>query len=254
MSRDRPPVLLVNCVCTFSIDGLPIDLNELVIKIPFCEFNKRKFAAASLRLKTPRSTCLIFSSGNLVVTGSRSEAEALLASRRYCHILAKFLDRTVRMRRFQIQNIVASVELPWAMDLVAIANVYQTYCSYEPEVFPGLIFRLQDVVVLLIFRSGRIVITGAKCRKTAADVFDSVYEDLLCKYKDTQGITRNSADYRVEQLQELALKRQRVDGDYAGVGVGAGAVHFSSTSAMSVALNSGTGVGDGPGEGAGSSS
>jgi len=207
----RPRIMLVNCVCTFTVHGTPINLHELVRKMPFCEFNQRKFAAASLRLKHPCSTCLIFSSGNLVVTGSRSEDDALLASRQYCIILQRSLGYSVRMRNFRIQNIVASSELPWAMDLVRIAAHYQTYCSYEPEVFPGLIFRLNNLV-LLIFRSGKIVLTGAKNRQCVIDAFDSIYEDLLCAYKDEDGLVRNSADYRIEQLHAASLKRRRCDG------------------------------------------
>ena len=49
-------------------------------------------------------------------------------------------------------------------------------CRYEPELFPGLIFRMkQPSVVLLIFASGKIVLTGAKTRE---EIFYS-YERIL---------------------------------------------------------------------------
>ena len=207
----RPQVRIVNCVCTFSLHKRNIDLNTLVARVPFCEFNRRKFAAASLRLRRPRSTCLIFSSGNLVVTGSRCEHEALLASRRYTAALNRYFDGpTLRMRNFRIQNIVASAVLPWTMDLVQIAAAWQTYCSYEPEVFPGLIFRLK-ATVLLIFRSGKIVITGAKDRTVVMRVFNEIYKPLLVEFADRAGFVSNSADYRVQQLHELAQRLRGYD-------------------------------------------
>ena len=204
----RPAVRIVNCVCTFSLNNRTIDLNELVARVPFCEFNRRKFAAASLRLRSPRSTCLIFSSGNLVVTGSRCEHEALLASHRYTAALNRYFEGTLQMRNFRIQNIVASAVLPWNMNLVDIAAAWQTYCSYEPEVFPGLIFRLKNTV-LLLFRSGKIVITGAKSRTTVRRVYNEIYEPLLVAFADKNNLVSNSADYRVQQLHETTLRLQQ---------------------------------------------
>lgn len=51
------------------------------------------------------------------------------------------------------------------IDLEHIANKYGEFCSYEPEVFPGLVYRMMDPkIVFLIFVSGKIVLTGAKLR------------------------------------------------------------------------------------------
>ena len=78
-----------------------------------------------MRLKRPRSTCLCFSSGNLVVTGCVSEHAALLASRRYAAMLRTFLDPRVRLHNFRIQNIVAAVECGCCVDLHAVFAAYQ---------------------------------------------------------------------------------------------------------------------------------
>ena len=203
MASNRPPVRMVNCVCTFSIGLNHLDLCNVVRLIPFCEFNKRKFAAASLRLRHPRSTCLIFSSGNLVVTGCRSESEALLASYRYCALLRQHLGLCMRLQKFRIQNLVAAAKMPWNVDLVAIARKWQTYTSYEPEVFPGLIMRLPNVV-LLIFRSGNVVITGAQCRVDVEKIYNEVYNSLLYPHREASALVTNSADYRVTQVHLLS--------------------------------------------------
>jgi len=61
-----------------------------------------------------------------------------------------------------IQNIVASGDLHTNIDL-NMAAIVMEYAMYEPEVFPGLIYRLQEPkTVFLIFSTGKIVCTGAK--------------------------------------------------------------------------------------------
>ena len=203
MSRELPPVRLVNVVCTFCVNQ-NMDLTELTHKIPFAEFNAKKFAAASIRLFAPRSTCLVFSSGNLVVTGCTSEDHALLASYRYVNMLRKFLRLPLRMRKFRIQNLVAASTLSFNVDLVQMAEHYQLHCNYEPEIFPGLIFRVPGLVVL-IFRSGRIVLTGAKNRKNIITAFEELYNDLLFPHSEHNALCVNSADYRVQQMHDFQL-------------------------------------------------
>lgn len=57
---------------------------------------------------------------------------------------------------------VSSCDVKFPIDLEKIANCHIQYCSYEPEVFPGLIYRLlEPKLVILIFVSGKIVLTGA---------------------------------------------------------------------------------------------
>jgi len=203
MTRKPPPVRLVNVVCTFCV-GQQMDLVQLTNSIPFAEFNAKKFAAASIRLFAPRSTCLVFSSGNLVVTGCTSEEQALLASFRYVHMLRRFMQLPLRMRKFRIQNLVAASTLNFTIDLVQMAQHYQLHCNYEPEIFPGLIFRIPGLVVL-IFRSGRIVLTGAKNRLSILNAFDELYNDLLFPHRAHNALCVNSADYRVQQLHDFEL-------------------------------------------------
>ena len=73
------------------------------------------------------------------------------------------LGNPVQFSQFKIQNIVASCDIGYTLDLEYVSNKYQDFCSYEPEVFPGLVFRMLDPkLVILIFVSGKIVFTGAK--------------------------------------------------------------------------------------------
>lgn len=116
-----------------------------------------------MRIKEPKSTALIFSSGKIVCTGSSDEIQSKIAARKFARIIQK-LGYPVTFNNFQVQNIVGSCDTGIAIDLEKISQKYGgEYCSYEPEIFPGLVYRMYDPkVVLLIFVSGKIVLTGAK--------------------------------------------------------------------------------------------
>ncbi|KAJ7815474.1 TBP-domain-containing protein [Mycena olivaceomarginata] len=104
-----------------------------------------------MRIRDPKTTALIFASGKMVVTGAKSEDDSRLASRKYARIVQK-LGFDAKFSEFKIQNIVGSCDV--------------NFSSYEPELFPGLIYRMiKPKVVLLIFVSGKIVLTGAKVRE-----------------------------------------------------------------------------------------
>ena len=80
---------------------------------------------------------------------------------------------------FKIQNIVGSCDVNFPIDLEHIADKQGDYCSYEPEVFPGLVYRMHDPkLVLLIFVSGKVVLTGAKRKVDINKAFEKIYPVL----------------------------------------------------------------------------
>ncbi|KCZ75103.1 TATA-box-binding protein, partial [Anncaliia algerae PRA109] len=67
--------------------------------------------------------------------------------------------------------------------LEGLAFAHSSFCSYEPELFPGLIYRMvKPKIVLLIFVSGKIVLTGAKLRNEIYEAFDNIYP-VLTQYR-----------------------------------------------------------------------
>jgi len=85
----------------------------------------------------------------------------------------------LRLQEFTIQNIVASCDVRFAIRLESLAYQHNAFSSYEPELFPGLIYRMmQPKVVLLIFVSGKIVLTGAKTREDINQAFENIYPVL----------------------------------------------------------------------------
>mmetsp|Transcript_42616 Transcript_42616/g.100087 ORF Transcript_42616/g.100087 Transcript_42616/m.100087 type:complete len:269 (+) Transcript_42616:20-826(+) len=171
-----------NVVSTVSL-GIQLDLKRIALKARNAEYNPRRFAAVIMRIRDPKTTALIFSSGKMVITGAKSEEEAKTACKKYTRIIqrlgyghAKFLD-------FRIQNIVASCDIRFPIRLESLAHAHNQFCSYEPELFPGLIYRMiSPKVVLLIFVSGKLVLTGAKQRKDIYQAFSNIYA-VLCLFR-----------------------------------------------------------------------
>lgn len=134
-----------------------------------------------MRIRDPKTTALIFASGKMVVTGAKSENDSKLASRKYARIIQK-LGFNAKFTDFKIQNIVGSCDIKFPIRLEGLASRHHHFSSYEPELFPGLIYRMiKPKIVLLIFVSGKIVLTGAKVREEIYQAFEMIYPVLSGK-------------------------------------------------------------------------
>lgn len=134
-----------------------------------------------MRIREPKTTALIFASGKMVVTGAKSEDDSKLASRKYARIIQK-LGFNAKFTDFKIQNIVGSCDIKFPIRLEGLASKHHNFSSYEPELFPGLIYRMiKPKIVLLIFVSGKIVLTGAKVREEIYQAFEMIYPVLQGK-------------------------------------------------------------------------
>jgi transcription initiation factor TFIID TATA-box-binding protein len=134
-----------------------------------------------MRIREPKTTALIFASGKMVVTGAKSEDDSKLASRKYARIIQK-LGFNAKFTDFKIQNIVGSCDIKFPIRLEGLASRHHNFSSYEPELFPGLIYRMiKPKIVLLIFVSGKIVLTGAKVREEIYQAFEMIYPVLQGK-------------------------------------------------------------------------
>jgi transcription initiation factor TFIID TATA-box-binding protein len=200
-----PPFKLQNVVSTFSLGVSGLNLKYIALKYAFAEFNPQTFAAATLRCRYPRTTALAFASGNMVCTGGRSELESRYAARKYVRIFQQ-VGIPVCFSNFKIQNIVASASIGFTLKLQAIADDYGPYVTYEADLFPGLIFRsINPKLVFLCFRSGKIVITGAKNKEQIHQTYNSLYCNILIKYRDTENSTVSSSAYRNQIKQQRDL-------------------------------------------------
>lgn len=167
-----------NVVATTNLD-VQLDLKKIALRARNAEYNPKRFAAVIMRIREPKTTALIFSSGKIVVTGAKSEKESSRASRKYAKIVHKLGYEKAKFKEFTVQNIVASCAVNFPVRLEGLAHAHSQFCSYEPELFPGLIYRMiKPKIVLLIFVSGKVVLTGAKVRQDIYDAFDNIYHVL----------------------------------------------------------------------------
>ncbi|KAJ2083026.1 TATA-binding protein (TBP) [Coemansia sp. RSA 988] len=168
---------LQNIVATVNLD-CRLDLKTIALHARNAEYNPKRFAAVIMRIREPKTTALIFASGKMVVTGAKSEDDSKLAARKYARIVQK-LGFPAKFTDFKIQNIVGSCDVKFPIRLEGLAYSHGAFSSYEPELFPGLIYRMvKPKIVLLIFVSGKIVLTGAKVRDEIYQAFEAIYPVL----------------------------------------------------------------------------
>ena len=168
---------LQNIVSTVNL-ACPLDLKRIALNARNAEYNPKRFAAVIMRIRDPRTTALIFSSGKMVCTGAKSEEDSRLAARKYARIIQK-LGFPAKFKEFKIQNMVGSCDVKFPIRLEGLMLTHGQFSSYEPELFPGLIYRMvKPRIVLLIFVSGKVVLTGAKVREDIHEAFDNIHPIL----------------------------------------------------------------------------
>ena len=159
---DKRTFISIENVVASATLGQDIDLNSIVRAFPGVEYRPEQFPGLVYRLKKPKTATLIFSSGKMVCTGAKSERQSKKAVMKVVDDLKKNGVVIVGKPEIKIQNIVASAGLGGSIDLEKCTYSLQK-TMYEPEQFPGLIYRMDDPkVVILLFASGKLVCTGAK--------------------------------------------------------------------------------------------
>ena len=171
MTVTTPIVEIVNVVASAVIEE-KLDLYKIQEKIPGIEYNPDLFPGAVFRLKKPKTATLLFTTGKMVCTGSKSEDMARNAVKLVVQRLRKEKIKIKKDAVVTVQNIVSSINLGGKIHLEKTARTLPR-SMYEPEQFPGVIHRMVDPkTVILIFSSGKLVCTGAKTEK---DVYRSVH-------------------------------------------------------------------------------
>ncbi len=170
MPQTKPIVSIENVVASATINQ-DLDLDDVQKKFPKVEYNPEQFPGAVFRLTNPKTATLLFRTGKMVCTGSKSADMAKKAVKTVVENLREKKIKIDNDATVTIQNIVASINLGGKIHLEKAARTVPR-SMYEPEQFPGLIHRILDPkVVILIFASGKLVCTGGK---TAEDVYRAV--------------------------------------------------------------------------------
>jgi transcription initiation factor TFIID TATA-box-binding protein len=172
MPKTKAIIKIQNVVAAATLNQ-KVDLNAVVKGYPGVEYRPEQFPGLVFRLKRPKTATLIFNSGKMVCTGAKSEKESRRAVMKVVKELKKGGIIIISKPDLKVVNIVASASLGGKIDLEqAVTTLGKT--MYEPEQFPGLIYRMDEPkVVILIFASGNLVCTGGKKEQ---DVYDAVHK------------------------------------------------------------------------------
>jgi transcription initiation factor TFIID TATA-box-binding protein len=161
-SPSKKPSAQIENVVASVIMNQTFDLDAILKNAHGAEYNPEKFPGLVYRISKPRTATLIFSTGKMVCTGAKSVKEVHAAVKKIVANLKGMNIVITGAPEITIQNIVASANLYAEVNLEKAAFLLEDV-MYEPEQFPGLIYRMADPkVVLLIFSSGKMVCTGAK--------------------------------------------------------------------------------------------
>ena len=175
-----------------------INLKQIALQAENTQYNPAKFTGLIMRIKEPKTTALIFPNGKLVCLGAKTEEDSKKACKQYAKIIKNLNYPEIKIKNFRIQNIVGSCNVNFKIPLMRLyihMKKYKCRVTYEPECFPGLIYRYLDEedknienmgqklnIVFLIFASGKMVIAGAKKRNQIYDSFEKVFQ-LLSQFK-----------------------------------------------------------------------
>ena len=166
-----------NIVATASL-GKPVPLTKLARTQPNTEYNPQTFPGLVLRIKDPKSAVLVFSSGNLVCTGTKSTRQVNEVIRAVIKQLRKINVKITTKPKITVQNIVASGEINLRLNLNFLALEMEN-TEYEPEQFPGLVYKLiEPNATFLLFSNGKLVCTGTKNRRQLDESMDMLLKNV----------------------------------------------------------------------------
>jgi transcription initiation factor TFIID TATA-box-binding protein len=157
-----------------------LDLPKLAEEIPDAKYNPSEFPGLVLHFKVPKTAVLLFSSGKMICTGAKKQDEVDEVIQRIRKTMKETGVPLLKNVEVQTQNIVASSALGKEVQLDAIArSMGFENVEYEPEQFPGLIYRINELgVSLLLFSSGKLVCTGAKKMEDVSNAVEIMTEKL----------------------------------------------------------------------------
>jgi len=154
-------IKIENIVASATL-GIRVPLEKIIENIEGTEYEPNQFPGLVYRVKDPKAAMLIFSSGKVICTGARTIADVRKAVAKVAMMIRSLKIDVPKKYKIQIENIVASAQIPARLDLDKIAFELEN-SEYEPNQFPGLVFRMTDPkAALLLFGSGKVICTGTR--------------------------------------------------------------------------------------------
>ncbi|MFT4304587.1 MAG: TATA-box-binding protein [Candidatus Woesearchaeota archaeon] len=175
--KNDTSIQVVNIVVSTSLEH-DVPLEKMAATLPNTEYNPEQFPGLVIRIKEPKTSALIFSSGKVVCTGARTLADVDESIKKIIKSLEKINIKIKIEPKINIQNIVASGKVGMDLNLNTLAMKLDN-TEYEPEQFPGLVYKIPEAkATFLLFSNGKIVCTGTKSEDEVHKALEKLIENL----------------------------------------------------------------------------
>jgi transcription initiation factor TFIID TATA-box-binding protein len=144
------------------------------------EYEPEQFPGLVYRLSDPKTATLLFRSGTANCTGAKNIEDVQKSVNIIAEKLKKLGVKVYKNPEIIVQNIVATADLGGELNLTETATgLGLENVEYEPEQFPGLVYRVKEPrVVMLLFSSGKIVCTGGKNTEDVSKAVEKLSKEL----------------------------------------------------------------------------
>ena len=185
---------IVNVVSMVDL-GCQLNLSDIAKSCKNSEYNPVRLNAVIMRIKEPKSVALIFNSGKMVCAGAKNEADSKTAARKFAKTVKKLVNEVI-FKNFRIINMVATCDFKFRIHLTKLnseisyklrktlnSKELEKKISYEPQIFPGLIYHMdKPKLAVLIFSSGKVNFVGIKKKDDAFEALKNI-QPFIQKYK-----------------------------------------------------------------------
>jgi transcription initiation factor TFIID TATA-box-binding protein len=185
---------IVNVVSMVDL-GCQLNLSDIAKSCKNSEYNPVRLNAVIMRIKEPKSVALIFNSGKMVCAGAKNEADSKTAARKFAKTVKKLVNEVI-FKNFRIINMVATCDFKFKIHLTKLnseisyklrktlnSKELEKKISYEPQIFPGLIYHMdKPKLAVLVFSSGKVNFVGIKERDDAFEALKNI-QPFIQKYK-----------------------------------------------------------------------
>ena len=185
---------IVNVVSMVDL-GCQLNLSDIAKSCKNSEYNPVRLNAVIMRIKEPKSVALIFNSGKMVCAGAKNEADSKTAARKFAKTVKKLVNEVI-FKNFRIINMVATCDFKFRVHLTKLnseisyklrktlnSKELEKKISYEPQIFPGLIYHMdKPKLAVLIFSSGKVNFVGIKKKDDAFEALKNI-QPIIQKYK-----------------------------------------------------------------------
>jgi len=157
-----------------------LDLDVIAQTLENAEYEPEQFPGLVYRLGNPKTATLLFRSGAANCTGAKNVEDVRIAVDIIADKLKKLGVEVYKNPKIIIQNIVATADLGGELNLTEVAQgLGLDNVEYEPEQFPGLVYRIKEPkVAMLLFSSGKIVCAGARSTEDVSKAVEKLSEEL----------------------------------------------------------------------------